>query len=304
MLSAASLVAQDRRPALALTGDIAPLLEQREMSVAKMAFWRTVGDAYEFAFANMEALAIAASAWVIGLTALAALALFAPTSVPLVVDNPALLRIGELLGEFAFSLAWMRAILLDEAPIFLPWFGRRERRYIGYGIVVSLLTLGILYFSGTFLLIVLGIKAHDYGLTPIPKLWTDVFQVVALIVLLIPASGCLLALPAIALDEEGDVIARGWKRSRGNSVPLGVGVWLCMAPVTGAQLTLETALGGPIWNIAGEAGPSPLPMQTMLATEIDLLLSFFGAAVISGFLALAFRQVAVGANALEVVPAE
>jgi hypothetical protein len=269
------------------------------LAVTKIALWKTVGDAYEIVFANPGRFLLTAGAWLIALTALTALFMFAPTPFPFASVLPAILRIGEMLGEALLSFAWLRSVLSDERPRALPRLGRRELRFVAYAILVIAIVRGVLFFGGSLLVVFLSLTVVLYHLAPLTRSVTDPLQIIALVVLLIPVAGVLLALPALAEDEHDAVLSRAWQRARGNGIQLAFGVMLCLAPFEGIKVVIEKALGVPVWQlwIAVQEGrkviPARTPLQVMAATELDLLLSFLGAAITVGFLALAYRQLAV-----------
>ncbi len=269
------------------------------LAVTKIALWKTVGDAYEIVFANPGRFLLTAGAWLIALTAFMALFMFAQTALPFASVLPAILRLGEMLGEALLSFAWLRSVLSDERPRALPRLGRRELRFIAYAVLVVAIVRGVLFFGGTLLVVFLSLTVVLYHLAPLTRSVTDPLQIIALVVLLIPVAGVLLALPALAEDEHDAVLSRAWQRARGNGIQLAFGVMLCLAPFEGIKVVIEKALGVPVWQlwIAAQEGrkviPAPTPLQVMAATELDLLLSFLGAAITVGFLALAYRQLAV-----------
>jgi hypothetical protein len=273
------------------------------LAVTKLALWKTVGDAYEIVFANPGRFLLAAGAWLIVLTALTALFMVASTARPFASVLPAILRIGEMLGEALLSFAWLRSVLRDERPPALPRLGRRELRFVAYAILVVAIVRGVLFFGGSLLVVFLSLTVALYHLAPLTRSVTDPFQMISLVVLLIPVAGVLLALPALAEEEHDDVLSRAWQRARGNGIQLSFGVMLCLTPFAGIKVVIEKALGVPVWQlwIAAQEGrqviPAPSPLQVMAATELDLLLGFIGAAVTVGFLALAYRQLAVNGSA-------
>ena len=277
------------------------------LAVTKIALWKTVGDAYEIVFANPGRFLLAAGASLIALTALAALFMVAPTALPFASVLPAILRIGEMLGEALLSFAWLRSVLRDERPRALPRLGRRELRFVAYVILVVAIVRGVVFFGGSLLVVFLSLTVLLYHLAPLTPSVTDPFQIIALVVLLIPVAGVLLALPALAEDEQDGVLSRAWQRARGNGIQLAFGVMLCLAPFEGIKLVIEKAVSVPVWQlwIAAQEGrnviPAPSPLQVMAATELDLLLSFIGIAVTAGFLALAHRQLAMNGAAAAAV---
>lgn len=261
----------------------------------KISLWQTVNDAYDISWKNGGAFASIVGIWIVALTALATL-----TAVPPLVafadKIPVAVRIAQILGVLIFSLAWLRCILRDEKPRLIPRVSREALRFIGYTLLVAAIFRGVLYFGGFILLLVLSAAALGLGLMPIPSWATYWFQVAEFILLLTPFSGFLLALPAVAAEEEGHVLARSWRRSNGNRIRLACGALLCIVPFEGIGLAIEQMFDRPLWpswtGRQSELAQTLVSPQVLIATELDLVLSFLGAATLLSFVALAYQQLA------------
>jgi hypothetical protein len=285
-------------------------LLRRTHMTNKIALWRIVNDAYQTALTNIGWFAKAAGVWLVLLTAGTAIAAFEPPFSPFKAVLPPLLQIGELVGQMLIGLAWLRGVLEDERPQLLPPLGWREARFIGYCLVVAAIIAGVRYFGQTVLVVALtGVAVHQ-GFLPLPRDGMALFEVSTFVMLLALVSGFLLALPAAAIDEPGDLLGRAWRRARGNRIRLCAAMIACCVPSQGAYLMLTHTVGPAIWDVwraeyvNRPIVPQPTSLQMFWATEIDFILNFFSTAIVAGFLALAYRQLATGIGGGAAVPAE
>ena len=268
--------------------------------MTKLAFWRTVGAAYNFAFTDARRLVGAAGAWIVGLTLLALpvqwLVPKASLAAGLVAFADALLY---LTGLAVFAAKWHRAVLLNETVSGSDALriGRRELRFLGYAILILLIVGGVLFVAGTIVFLPVAMLlgyARGGGLAATAFY---LFEAMIYIVLGAVVARLALALPAAALDEAGDVLDTAWQRSRGNGLRLCLGTILCMLPFALAQRVLDALFGGPLWLMGKQgvfAAVASSPAVQLALAALMLMLYFLAIAVTTGFFSIAYRQLAPG----------
>jgi hypothetical protein len=263
----------------------------------KIAFWRTVGDAYGFLFDNLRRFFNLAAVWLAGVLVLgaAALGLFpAAPALGAVIAVAALIFYAA--AVVAFSVAWHRAILRGEpspSPAGLH-FGRREWRFFGYGLLITLII-------GVALAVAVGVLAV-FAIAMMATLGSMGIIFFALPALAAIAgwafcSRLMLALPAVAVDEESDLLSTAWARGRGNSVRLFFGPILCALPLVIAQAVLRAvihvAFGLQYWASAPHhklALLAAAPLAQGLLTALSVVVYFLQLGLTVGFLSFAYRQ--------------
>lgn len=262
--------------------------------MTKFAFWRTLSAAYGVTFAQPGRVVAAARIW---LAALAALALALPWLTP---QSPPLAGAAALgaaflqgLGWLAFAVGWQRAILAGDAPA--ARLGRRELRFLGYALLVGVIGAAL---AATALILVLPVAV----LAPIlPKGFVIAIaaKLLAFAVLGTVLARLALSFPALALDGRGDVLEQAWQHSRGNGVRLFSGLLLAGLPFVLAHQLMASLLGSSGWWTGHRAyalAPAAALAQS-LAGALLVVGSFLALAVVTAFLALAYRQLAAGAAA-------
>jgi hypothetical protein len=257
--------------------------------MAKIAFWRTVGDAYRDLFDNLGRFLILSGAWLIAIVltfVVAALLSFVSIVLAYVV-----VIIGAVLfyfsGVLVFAVAWHRAILLDEPPRMSLRFGRREWRFLGYSILIGLVFSGAAVAGGAaFAALAIGLGAAFGGGT--------VVAAVSPIVIIAAWAICArlsLALPAAAVDEPGGLLRAAWRRGKGNAVRLFFGPLVCAVPIFILQMVLQFLAGPPFWQTGIAHAMTAFPLTLSL---LYVILVFVQAAVTVGFLSFSYRQLAGG----------
>jgi hypothetical protein len=194
----------------------------------------------------------------------------------------------------AFLVACSRVVLLDEEPPLLIklGFGAREGRCALHLLAVAALPAGPL-------LLLLWLRDAASWWAPLAALGTGPVDLLAcaqpvlalaLLVLLLRAAlgaSCRLAIaiPAIALDEPGPLLATVWRHSRDNTVPLLYGWLLAVLPAVipwiGLYLLLDRGITASI------AAP--------VAALAGCPLGFVALAVSAAYFAYVFAQLAEGA---------
>jgi hypothetical protein len=261
----------------------------------KIAFWRTVGAAYGYLFTELMRFLVLAGGWFV------AVAITVIVMILLMIASPiAGLALGMIIflavmigAVFGFSVAWHRAILLDEPPRFLPRFGRREWRFLGYSLVITLAYLGVTTVGGVLLAAVAaGVAQASRPLAVI----VGIALFCGIIVADFYVIRLMLALPAAAVDEPSDLLGNAWRRGKGNGIRLGFGSFLCMLPTGIVQVIVQFAVAPPLWmrGVAFEgAAPPSVPAQ-MVSAILYVVLYFVQMALIVGFLSFSYLQLAEG----------
>ncbi len=269
--------------------------------MTKLAFWRTVGGAYSFTFADARRLAGAAGGWIIGLTVLALPVqwLLPKGSVlaGLVAFADALLYVA---GFAVFAAKWHRAALLNETVSGSDALriGRRELRFVGYALLVVIIVGGVLFAAGMLAFLPVGmlLAGGRGGILGTAGFYLS--ETVLYVALGAIVARLALALPAAALEEGGDVLETAWQRGRGNGLRLCLGAALCLLPFVLAQRALAATFGGVLWLVgrhgAFAAMASYAAAQLVLAALV-VTLYFLAIAVAASFFSLAYRQLAPAA---------
>lgn len=272
--------------------------------MVKIALWRTVGESYRFLFAHLGWFVRLAGPWLlvavlaflfIGISAFLVGGTFALLGrhlvLPLVTAAGGIIAIAAIFGGMtAVAVAWHRAILLDRRPDATPRFGRREWRFLGYTVLITLIAgIGVAIPSAV---VAFAAQIAIAAIGPAGKLLylISVAIIVAGIVLSIRM---WLVLPAVAVDESGERLATAWRRGRGNGWRLLLGSFLCAAPVAVLVVVVQAAL---------EIGPLVLAHGTMMsvggrlaASLLQLALSYVQIVLQVGFLSFSYRQLTGGA---------
>ena len=252
----------------------------------KIAFWRTVGDAYRFLFGNLARFFVLSGGWLVAI----ALTIGATVLLSLVSSVLAygVAIIGAVLfyfgGVLAFAVAWHRAILLSEPPRLSLRFGRREGRFFGYSLLIGLVFLGAALAGG----IVLG------GLLAAFRTGGAMIAILSPIMAIVAWGICArlsLALPAAAVDEPGGLLKTAWRRGKGNAVRLFFGPFVCAIPPIILQAILQFLLGPPFWRPGMARNMTALPLTMSL---LYVILVFAQVAVTVGFLSFSYRQLTAG----------
>jgi hypothetical protein len=256
----------------------------------KIAFWRTVGDAYRFLFGNLARFLVLTGGWLIAIiVTVAAMALLSLVSQVLAL---VVVIIGAILfyfgGVLAFAVAWHRAILRGEPPRMSLHFGPRERRFLGYSAVIGLIFFAIAFAGGMVLGgLVVGLAAFGK-----PGILVAALSPIVAIIAWGLCARLSLALPAAAVDEPGRLLKTAWRRGRGNAVRLFFGPIVCAIPIIILQTVLQLVLGPPFWR-AGMTRTLMAHTMTALPLTMSLLyiiLIFVQVAVTVGFLSFSYRQ--------------
>jgi hypothetical protein len=261
--------------------------------MTKIAFWRTVGDAYRFLFGDLARFFVLSGAWliVIVVTAIVADALFLVSSVLAYLA----LIIGAVVfyfgGIFAFAVDWHRAILRGGTPQMALHFGRREWRFFGYSALIGLIFMGILVAGGIAYFALANGRTGARGIAA-----------VLLPAVLVVAWGILarlsLALPAVAVDEPGGQLRAAWRRAKGNTIRLFFGPFVCAIPGIILQAAMQAVLGPPVWQAAAlRTTQHARPTEGQLIVSLCyVVLYFVQTALAIGFLSFSYRQVTGGSG--------
>lgn len=264
----------------------------------KIVFWRTVADAYGFFFNNIERLVALSGIWLVAIfIAGFVVLLLSWLSIFLAIALGFVSAIILYMGGFtAFAVAWHRAILRNDESAMSLGFGPREWRFLGYCVVIGLVVGGSIFLGE----LVFG--AFAYAMVAALGTVGMVFFVLPFAVMVIGwllGSRLMLALPAVAVDEQGDMLTTAWRRGRGNGVRLFFGPLVCIIPFVIAQFILRGIFGLFGISVVGRgfnlwAIPS---FSSFIFSMLFVVLYFMQAAVTVGFLSYAYRQVAENAPA-------
>jgi hypothetical protein len=269
--------------------------------VKKIAFWRTVGDSFNFVFGDWHRFFRLGAVW-IGLSCLlfvVILVLFGPDALKPATATGKVqsFNLGNsvaalpflvlaIVSYIAFSVAWHRAVLLGETtsePLRALRFRWREWRFLLYLIVVTALSMGVflaalLGTGGIAILVVAG----GHALSDIGG-WALAVAIIAMVVVFIAIMPFLarfsLGLPAIAVEEPEGVFGRSWHRARHNGWRLIWGPFVCSIPFSIVSGIFSGIQQGMYFVInLGE------PWH---AIALLVMLVFYGLATVTHFLALA-----------------
>lgn len=246
----------------------------------KIAFWRTVADAYRFLFSHAVDFVKILAPWFVFIAVLLLLMALIGGAMALVVGlvGVVLFSVG---GAVYFCVAWTRIILLDEPTRFDHIFGRREWRYLGISIVAGLAVTAVMTVAVVTVPLFATPLVRAFGKAG----WIAYIVPCALGVAAIWVGMRLtLALPAAAVDEESGLFARAWRRSQGNAGRLFWGTFVCALPFAIVQNVL-TRLVGPF-----QPGTSGLRM--IGPGLVNIVVSFLETGAIIGFIAFAYHRLA------------
>jgi hypothetical protein len=213
------------------------------MTLQKIAVWPAVGAAFAFVFLHPLRLLRLGGLWLALILALLVLsAIVSSPSVPRgPVTGPAVAAfvvgffvagIVLLGGFYSFWVALHRAALVGEIR---PWFaalrfGRREWRFVGYSILISIL-MGLPLLPVELVAVPLAIRyLHTGGNIFVMAEWGSVMATVLTLVVWTYGSRLFLVFAAVAADETGDKLSRAWARSRGNGFRIYIGSVICLLP--------------------------------------------------------------------------
>lgn len=244
--------------------------------MVKIAPVHTVWAAYLACLRHHRALLQLSLGWI---TLLAGLVLAGMMPWPELIAWPLLLATlaAVPIAAAAFVVACCRVVLLEEEPPLLITlrFGARERR-------CAIHLLGIAALPGVPLLLLaflLGTGAW----------WGSLAALAWLLLIVAPALAAsarlAIALPAIAIDEPGELLPGVWRHSRRCGPRLLCGWLLCLVPWLVPSALLFAALDH------GATAASAAPMAELLACP----LGFLALAVSAAFFAYVFAQLAEGA---------
>ncbi|HKW52833.1 MAG TPA: hypothetical protein VJO12_04015, partial [Stellaceae bacterium] len=187
-----------------------------------------------------------------------------------------------LAGFLGFALRRQRHILAGESRTGRAalHIGRRERRFVGHALLVFIV-VGAAFLGAAVLLFLpmtLAISAlHAHALVGASG-W--LFQGVAAVACGIVFGRLALALPAVAVDESGDMLEIAWQRSRGNVLGLFLGTIGSVLPFAVLQHLIE-------WPFARLISYH-LPAQ-LAAAALAMMLGFAALAVLATFFAESYR---------------
>jgi hypothetical protein len=257
----------------------------------KIAFWRTVGDAYRFLLGNLARFLVLAGGWLIAIiftvAAAALLSFVSPVlAVVVVIVGAILFYFG---GVLAFAVAWHRAILRGDPPRMALHFGPRERRFLGYSALIGLIFFAIAFAGG---IVLGGLAVALKAAFGKPGILVAALSPIVAIVAWGFCARLSLALPAAAVDEPGGQLKTAWRRGQGNALRLFFGPIVCAIPIVILQIVLQLVLGPPFWR-AGMARTLMAHSMTALPLTMSLLyiiLIFAQVAVTVGFLSFSYRQ--------------
>jgi len=244
--------------------------------MVKIAPVHTAWAAYLACIRHHRALLQLSLGWV---TLLAGLVFAGMVPWPEVIAWP--LRLATLaavpIAAAAFFVAGCRVVLLDEEPPLLITlrFGARERRGAIHLLAIALLP------GMPLLLLVLLLGTGAW--------WAPLAALAGLLLLVAPALAAsarlAISLPAIAIDEPGELLPVVWRHSRGCGPHLLYGWLLCLLPWFLPSALLFLALDH------GATAASAASMAELLACP----LGFLALAASAAFFAYVFAQLAEGA---------
>jgi hypothetical protein len=240
--------------------------------IPRLAVGSTVIVAYNFVLSNPGRFLLLTIAPLSGLYSAELWSLAQPT---LTETAETAVFLVKLAFVSVFSLSWHRLMLVGSVtsginPLRLIF---RGLRFYGYCILMVLFRQAFLFGAGWVLAFGTVAVVIAHGLAPIrpllrralrtptgalfalfliacgasyhanPSKETAEFIERALtVIMLVPLARVLLALPAVAMGERGDLIAGAWQHSRGNDVQLCLGLALCVGPFESARWAMPPAL--------------------------------------------------------------
>jgi hypothetical protein len=188
------------------------------------------------------------------------------------------------------SVAIHRSIILNESSWLAALrFRRREWRFLGIGTLIALAVIVPLF---VFLAIVLfSVLPMAAPLIKDPAALDAAYvaaYVGAVLILWGLAARLMLALPAVAIDEEGRQLGRAWTRSRGNGLRLWLGSLACWFPFVSLLF-----VGGAyaIWE-AAQVLVVPVGWLFGLFSLLWFLANIFSAVTLVAFYSFAFSVLA------------
>ncbi|HYM04718.1 MAG TPA: hypothetical protein VET85_17330 [Stellaceae bacterium] len=262
-----------------------------------IAAWPTAGEGYRILFLHIGQFFKLAAGWAACL-ACCALVKMLPLPSAIAILSDIVTLIVAAVAAAGFGVSWFRAILNDEtASGVVPMeFGQRETRYLGYQ-VAMLLVVGLP--AG---LLAMLLSAQSWWTAAFAVLHGGTLEPMTLLRLggglavLVPMTiagiiltpRLMLALPMVALDEPGPLLAVIWRLSKGNTVALFKG-WLgCVLPAL--------ALWGMLWfELDGAMGPLAAPIVELAGDAFF----FIALAASVSFLAYVYAQLAEGRSIAE-----
>ncbi len=142
-----------------------------------------------------------------------------------------------------------------------------------------------------FVIVVFAAHVH----AGVPRALVEFLDRGLYVVMLIPIARLLLALPAVAMGAQGDVVAGVWRQSRGNGAKLFIGLLMCFLPFAGMLWFVKEMMAEPVWDARFSDDMTPLPVQPFgapefIASSLGALIILLGTAVLIGYLTLAYRQ--------------
>lgn len=248
--------------------------------MVKLAFWKTVADAYRFVFT--DPIAVIRAGWVFFSVYL--IFLFQKSMyvgpVPLYVGVT--VAVAYYAAYASWQIALSRTILANEnswiAGINL---GRRFWRLVGAIALSVLILTGIVGIP----IIVVGVAATALGFEP-HSLGKALVVVVGVIFALVLPRLYLFS-PAIATDDHKKAIRAAWRRGKHNTLRLAFGSVICWLP---SWITLAV-----VYETLGQIPGVAAAQLSVIAAVLYLvwaIFNFFTAAVWVVFQALAYRQLA------------
>lgn len=277
----------------------------------KIAFWRTVGDAYSAWFSGLPAILQISWIWCLLVPVLAGLMVWQqlnfvahvgelarsgrPPSLPagLLLTFAGVIPV-HLLAIASIAIAWLRRLMLAESPglsgqnLFRGYFWRT----IGTGF---LLTFGIwmmLALAAVPSAVLIAVQKQTGA-------WTIPIAVILLIGVYITALAVILRLQMVlvarAIGDASLTFARAWRSVQGNTWRLLWGMVVCMLPPMYAMMFVAISLVHvtPLPPHAGlaEVLNSPLPGQLVTMMAILSLWNLLILPIGAGFIGLAYRQI-------------
>jgi hypothetical protein len=264
-------------------------------TMQKIRFWSTVGATYGFLFGNLRRFAILSCGWLAGFALTELIFVRVAGIFPILSSVIGILGVivFEFLGNVAFAVAWHRAILLDEPPQPTLRFGRREWRFFGYSMLITLIVGGI------DLAITLALGGATAGLVKMIGKVGGVFGVVpavAWFVVLGFGARLMLALPAVAVDEPQRLIKLSWERGRGNGARIFWGIFISVVPFAIASVAFSFLFFLPPSNSRSlmHTWPRDPTLGWAIANWVFVFLYFVETAIAVGFLSFSYRQIVTG----------
>ena len=259
-----------------------------------LPFWPTLRAAYSFTFRDLERLTSIAGLWLIVFVAIGIGSLWRAETGPVGDGEHLVAALAQFAAIAGFAVAWNRAVLNNE--FWALRFGMRELRFLVHGLVIMFGMIAVLRHGGMLLLLLLTAGILASGAYPVPWERMLIFQIAATIILLGPFSGLLLALPAVAQDEQSAVFSAAWRRSRGSRLLIFYGTILAIAPFEVLEMIKQAFLGEPLLPAYAYDGNVPVSQASAaaryLAEAADGAIYFLGTAVAIAFLSSAYRRLA------------